>query len=438
MLKLVTLVPVVLLAIVLAGCTSDHCFKADLGGYTGTQRPWTHLDFLDADGDFRFAVIADRTGGDYRGAWTNTLAKVNLLRPEFAICVGDLIPSGWAERKSVLAQRMELDAQVRTLIPPFFAVPGNHDVYYTSDPEDCAREMWEKFFGPTYYSFIYRDCLFLVLDSMEVPSGQGGLSAVQYEWAERQLAAHSGVRWTFIFMHTPAVWPSMRWERFEDTALRDRRYTVFAGDWHTYMHVKRNGHDYYALSVSGGCSPYHDHNFHGRPVLMGPEYGEMDHVAWVTMSKDGPMVANIMTDGVLRGDYLNQLTTKNNNMPMALDRPVSQELKAHIEKVRKDREIYERGDDLWARKCGFDKKDSTACLQKAVDYGNPRIVIDEQPGPWVTGPIHVHRDIEICIGPGTRFVRKPGTFLSDDDRIFIPDEGVKIVFSGEPIVIEQR
>src|SRR5262249_30759143 len=34
----------------------------------------------------------------------------------------------------------------------------------------------------------------------------------------------------------------------------------------------------------------------------GVEYGEFDHITWVTMKKDGPVIANILLDGILRED----------------------------------------------------------------------------------------------------------------------------------------
>ena len=63
------------------------------------RTPWTHLNYQDAPGDFRFAIVPDRTGGDYRGAFTNALAKVNLMHPEFTITVGDLIQGAKTEKE---------------------------------------------------------------------------------------------------------------------------------------------------------------------------------------------------------------------------------------------------------------------------------------------------------------------------------------------------
>jgi hypothetical protein len=36
--------------------------------------------------------------------------------------------------------------------------------------------------------------------------------------------------------------------------------------------------------------------------MRGVAYGEFDHVAWVTMKKDGPVVANVLLDSVLPDD----------------------------------------------------------------------------------------------------------------------------------------
>ena len=62
--------------------------------------------------------------------------------------------------------------------------------------------------------------------------------------------------------------------------------------YYTYNKAVRNGGmNYYMLATTGGDSR-----------LRGPEYGEVDHLVWVTMKKDGPVVANILLDGILRED----------------------------------------------------------------------------------------------------------------------------------------
>jgi hypothetical protein len=46
-------------------------------------------------------------------------------------------------------------------------------------------------------------------------------------------------------------------------------------------------------------------------MLRGIEYGEFDHITYVTVTKDGPVVANILLDGILPDDVQTFATTKN-------------------------------------------------------------------------------------------------------------------------------
>ena len=136
----------------LAACAAFRCAAAT---------PYTHQNFLDDPEEFRFAVIPDRAGGDHRGAWTNALAKVNLLRPTFVMTVGDLIPFGWLDEAAVEPQYAELKAQISSVVPPFYAVVGNHDI-----ANDDARRVWKRYFGDSYYSFVYKNTHFIALDIM--------------------------------------------------------------------------------------------------------------------------------------------------------------------------------------------------------------------------------------------------------------------------------
>src|SRR5271156_6304585 len=57
--------------------------------------------------------------------------------------------------------------------------------------------------------------------------------------------------------------------------------------------------NYYQLATTGGGSR-----------LRGIEYGEFDHVAWVTMKKEGPVLANLLLEGVLADDLAKPATTE--------------------------------------------------------------------------------------------------------------------------------
>jgi hypothetical protein len=84
------------------------------------------------------------------------------------------------------------------------------------------------------------------------------------------------------------------WHRVEQM-LGERPHTVFAGHVHYYAQYDRNGQKYYHLATTGGSS-----------LLRGEPYGEFDEIAWLTMEKDGPTVANLVLDGILPGNVVTE------------------------------------------------------------------------------------------------------------------------------------
>ena len=106
------------------------------------------------------------------------------------------------------------------------------------------------------------------------------------------------MRWTFILMHHP-IWTYKTDGRFEEieSALKDRKYTVIAGHEHHYHQAQKNGANYYILSTTGAGS-----------ALKGNYFGEFDHIAWITMNNNGPIMANLRLDGILPHDISNDKT----------------------------------------------------------------------------------------------------------------------------------
>ena len=286
------------------------------------KHPWSHLNFQDDPQDFRFAIVPDRTGGDYRGAFTNALRCCNLMHPAFVMTVGDLI-QGHGDEKCTRAQQGELTNFVSQAKAPFFYAVGNHDIFVNTDaknPNDRTKHtmstrVWKDYFGEnTYYSFTYKGCLFIVLNGQEGRLDwahiENDITPEQYGWMRTTLAEHNDVRWTFLFMHQPDIWKSEAWCEFEKGVLLSRKYTVFAGDWHNYFHYRRYDHDYYVLSVAGGCGSHAWRKKEEGSKLYGQEYGEFDHITWVTMTSEGPEVVNLRLDGILPGNFLNATNTK--------------------------------------------------------------------------------------------------------------------------------
>ena len=262
------------------------------------RKPWTHLNINDKPGQFQFVVVTDRTGGHRPGIFEKGVEKVNLLQPEFVMSVGDMIEGYTTDTLEINRQWDEFTGFVEKLEMPFFYVVGNHDI---TNP--VMEGIWKKRFGPTHYSFVYKDVLFMALNSEDQArgAGKGSISPPQLDWIKRTLDTHHDVKWTFLFMHQP-LWVQetdpVNWFDVEKM-LANRKHTVFVGHRHHYERFERNNSQYYMLATTGGGSP-----------LRGPQLGEFDHFVWVTMTDRGPILANLHLDGVFDHDVFNEeLTT---------------------------------------------------------------------------------------------------------------------------------
>lgn len=288
--------------------------------------PWSHLQFPDARAEFQFAVIGDNTGGAYPGVFDKAMTKLNLVQPEFVLSVGDLIEGYSNNRESLIAEWEGIDASVGKLDMPFFYVVGNHDI-----GDAASADVWRERLGRTYYHFVYKEVLFLCMDTedpwqqrpdwtvkgiaevmrlretdperakalqsellarvkQDFVTGEEFVPAFsdeQINYFKEVIASHSDVKWTFVIVHRPVWQASPVDKKFMEieAALSGRPYTVFAGHAHTYEYQERNGMDYIRLSTTGGAW-----------VLDPP--GNFDHITWVTMTDAGPVVANITLDGI--------------------------------------------------------------------------------------------------------------------------------------------
>lgn len=285
--RLVYCVSLTLFVLLFSGCSARY--KTETIKVTARPVPWTHIPLRNDPADFQFAIVADRTGGHRPGVFSSALDKLNLLQPEFVMCVGDLIEGGIEDTPEIRRQHDEFDRMVRDRRIPFFRIPGNHDI---SNP--VMADLWRKEIGRPYYHFVYQDVLFLCLNSEDPPQADktARLSPDQIAYFSRVLKKCDDVRWTLIFVHKP-MWESpgnKGWIEFENL-LGDRPCTVFAGHQHTYSKTIRNGRTCYKLATTGGSSN-----------LAGISHGKFDHVCWVTMTDDGPLIANLLLDGIRDDD----------------------------------------------------------------------------------------------------------------------------------------
>lgn len=250
-----------------------------------SMRPWTDRPILDDGEEFHFIVVTDRTGGQRDGIFESAVEKINLMRPDFVVSVGDLVQGYFNDVEQSDLEWEEFHKMEQSLDMRFFRVPGNHDIW-----NDFSRAVWEKRFGRSYYHFLYRDVLFLAINSEDGKATT--VSAEQAEYFVQVLQRHQDVRWTILLMHKP-LWfneestHNTGWTPILD-ALQGRNHTIFAGHRHHYIAYQRDGMDYIDLATTGGGS-----------ALSGPVHGRFDHIVWVTMTDKGPKMANLTLDGIM-------------------------------------------------------------------------------------------------------------------------------------------
>ncbi|MFM1879321.1 MAG: hypothetical protein RLZZ241_2187 [Bacteroidota bacterium] len=310
-----------ILFVLLFGCeqatTNKTAFKHNLDS---ENLPWNAENFEPDASEFTFGIISDLNGGERPGIFSRAVAQLNQLDPDFVLSVGDLIDGGTEDTLVLKAQWDSFDSRARKLNMPFFYAGGNHDLSNMK-----MRKFWENRIGARYYHFLYKDVLFMVLDSedytearfqemfiardsaLKILNGSipgkyenstyynmperthGAMSKIQFEYFSKVLQDHPNVRWTFVLMHKPL------WLRDDtqglgplEARLNGRNYTVINGHLHRISYQKRQGMDYLMLGTTGGSQTPGDS-------------AVFDHVSLVRM-KNEPIITHLKLEGILQTD----------------------------------------------------------------------------------------------------------------------------------------
>jgi UDP-2,3-diacylglucosamine pyrophosphatase LpxH len=232
--------------------------------------------------------------------------------------VGDLIEGSTGELAEAERQWDSFDDRTAKATTRVFYVGGNHDL-----TGEFLQSVWDARYGRRYYHFVYRNTLFLVLDTEDhtaermqqilearnhaiqvagtegwdafakteyanMPeNAAGNISAEQSLYFRDVIAANADVRWTFLLMHK-SPWLREDLTTFADieNALGDRPYTLFNGHVHAYQHLERRGRDYIRLATTGG-------------VQLPANGRSMDHVTLVTVGTTGVDIVNLLLEGIL-------------------------------------------------------------------------------------------------------------------------------------------
>lgn len=316
-----TIVALLGLLVLTAGCATHSSTQPEPDVFqhdgVGTATPWTHSRFDNDQDKFTFAIFSDLTGGEREDIFEVAVEQLRLLRPELIVSVGDLIEGGTVDREQLAREWDSFDQRAARARAPVFRVGGNHDL---TNP--VMWEVWEERYGQRYYHFVYKNTLFLVLDTEDNPPDEqqrisdirdqamevikaegwgafestgygqltervsGRIGPQQARYFRQVIADNPDVAWTFLLMHKPA-WQRPDEENFSaiESALTGRPYTVFYGHVHSYLHEQRLGQDYIRLGTTGG-------------VQSAAKDMSVDHVSLITVSSDGVDIANLKMSGI--------------------------------------------------------------------------------------------------------------------------------------------
>jgi len=264
---------------------------------------------------FSFVVVGDRCGAHVEGEWAAAIEQVNLLKPAFVICVGDLIEGYTEDQAEINRQWEEFETLTAKLEAPFFYCCGNHDV-----SNDVMFETYVERHGVdgrSYYSFDYCDCHFVVLDT-NTAMRKPDFRDQQLEWLAGELAAAEDAAHLFVIYEIPLLQTGRIWPRLRQL-LPPEKTTIFNGHWHALSFYRMDGIPVYILSATGGDVSSGTYEIDGQILTMDAEavrraaeagaveadraFGAFRMFAHVVVDDGTPTIALVPLHQILPADY---------------------------------------------------------------------------------------------------------------------------------------
>ncbi len=195
-----------------------------------------------------------------QGVLDSLTKEVNEISPDFVMLTGDIVADATRPPVELVDKWMKYMADdfAAKFDCPLFAVEGNHDIVRDSK---IGKALYERYFGPTYYSFNVKGTHFIVLDTMWLsPDGKltyGPSSAAEVSWLRQDLATVDPLMPVIVFCHEPTP----GWADTEENAevmnilTRAGITALLDGSWHLNF-LLHERYPFYELVTSAVCGSW--------------------------------------------------------------------------------------------------------------------------------------------------------------------------------------
>jgi 3',5'-cyclic AMP phosphodiesterase CpdA len=130
--------------------------------------------------------------------YEKAVKAINRIKPAFVVITGDFVNdrSDQAQWNEFIRITDEIDSSI-----PVWLTPGNHDIGQAPVKDDIDKYIAEHCYDR--FSFRYKKCLFIGINSCIIKSGENEFEQVQYDWLKNELAGKRRARQTILFCHYP-------------------------------------------------------------------------------------------------------------------------------------------------------------------------------------------------------------------------------------------
>lgn len=177
-----------------------------------------HGAFGQAGEAFSFVFMTDvhiKDDPQVLASYRRAMDSINRLQPDFVLSGGDQVfdvMRGNVAKSDSLFQLFLTESE--RIKAPVHTTVGNHELFgiYEVSPTDHTHPdykygMYERYFGPTYYSFGHKCWHIVVLNNLDVEGYRfyAGIDDAQLEWLAEDLKQLAPETPVIMMMHVPIV-----------------------------------------------------------------------------------------------------------------------------------------------------------------------------------------------------------------------------------------